>query len=148
MQKRPINKLLLHCSDTPTGRDVRWQDIDNWHSERWDKSPSGKYIGYHWVICIDGIVEQGRPEHEVGAHVRGHNKDSIAVCLVGRGTYNHAQIEALYFLLVKLCNAYGLEAKQVFGHYEFFSGKTCPMLDMNKVRENLEMALNANPKGG
>jgi len=148
MLKRQIHKAIVHCSDTPTGRDVHWHDINEWHRERWGPSPSGKYIGYHWVITIDGVIEMGRPESEVGAHCAGQNKDSIGICLVGRGVYNKFQIDALYFLLAQICTGYALEAKQVFGHCEFNQAKTCPILDMDMIRENLEMILNSNPKGG
>jgi hypothetical protein len=57
-------------------------------------------------------------------------------------------MDALYFLMAQICSGYALEAKQVFGHYEFNEGKTCPLLDMDVIRENLEMVLNSNPKGG
>jgi hypothetical protein len=33
---------------------------------------------------------------------------------------------------------YNLTSQDVFGHYEFTSGKTCPNIDMNIVRAGLE----------
>lgn len=146
--RRVINKILIHCSDTPTGRDVRVHEIDEWHSKQWGPSKSGKYVGYHWVICIDGTIEMGRPTHEAGVHCKGQNKDSIGICLIGRGFYTKEQYNSLYYILDETCRIFGLEAKQVFGHYEFNNQKTCPILDMDLIRENLEMVLNANNKGG
>ena len=40
-------------------------------------------IGYHFVIRRDGTVETGRKLDEIGAHVEGHNSESIGICLVG-----------------------------------------------------------------
>lgn len=137
---RRINKILLHCADTPTGKDFRVKDIDRWHEERgFEKSSNGKFCGYHWVICIDGVIESGRSEADIGAHCKGHNSDSIGVCLIGRGQYTDDQWISLFYLLSQLCDGYDLEAKQVFGHYEFNSQKACPMLDMNKLRDDLEI---------
>lgn len=139
---RKISKVILHCADTPTGRDIRVNDIDEWHRDRgFSKSSNGKFIGYHWVICIDGTIEMGRLESDIGAHCKGQNKDSIGVCLVGRGQYTEHQMISLFYLLGQLCDGYDLEAKQVFGHCEFNQGKTCPMLDLNKLRDELEIYL-------
>ena len=140
MPQRKVNKVILHCADTPTGRDVRASNIEQWHLERgFLPSSNGKAIGYHWVICIDGTIEQGRLESDIGAHCKGQNKDSIGVCLIGRGSYTEAQIVSLFYLLSKLCDGYDLEAKQVFGHNEFNHQKACPLMDMNKLRDDLEV---------
>ena len=40
-------------------------------------------IGYHFVIRKDGTIERGRAENLVGAHVTGHNSDSIGICFEG-----------------------------------------------------------------
>lgn len=145
--QRTINKILLHCSDTPTGKVFTVSDIDQWHKDRgFHASSNGKYCGYHWVVRIDGVIEMGRYESDVGAHCQGDNQDSIGICLIGRGFYNEIQMTSLFYLLGQVCSAYGLEAKQVFGHSEMKSGvaqgKTCPMMDMNKLRDDLEMYLN------
>jgi hypothetical protein len=30
---RPIEKIIVHCSATPEGRDVKMEDIKRWHVE-------------------------------------------------------------------------------------------------------------------
>ena len=46
---REIDKIIVHCSATPEGRDVSAATIDDWHKQRgW----SG--IGYHYVVGLDG----------------------------------------------------------------------------------------------
>lgn len=146
MPKRVINKVVVHCADTPTGKDFSVIDIDNWHKERGFKASSnGKHCGYHWIIRLDGTIEMGRLESDIGAHCVGDNHDSIGVCLIGKGKYTGEQMASLYYLLGQICQGYGLEAKQVFGHYEMKSGaaqgKSCPVMDMEKIRDSLELYL-------
>lgn len=54
-------------------------EIRRWHVEE----RGWRDIGYHWVIDRDGAVAPGRPENEIGAHVEGHNRGTIGVCLLG-----------------------------------------------------------------
>ena len=79
MDMREINKIIVHCADTPEGRDVKTEEIKRWHTEERGWSD----IGYHWVVELDGSVHAGRDESINGAHCRGHNSDSIGICYVG-----------------------------------------------------------------
>ena len=76
---REIKKIIVHCADTPEGRDVRTAEIKRWHTEERGWSD----IGYHWVVELDGSLHAGRPEEVSGAHCKGHNSDSIGICYVG-----------------------------------------------------------------
>lgn len=40
-------------------------------------------IGYHFVIMPSGRIFQGRPTWAVGAHVKGHNADTLGIALAG-----------------------------------------------------------------
>jgi len=77
---KEVNKIVLHCSATKDHQDFDAADIRRWHT-----SPPNNWsdIGYHFVIKLDGTVEKGRALCFQGAHVRGHNKDSIGICYVG-----------------------------------------------------------------
>ena len=75
---RSIKYLVVHCTATPEGKNFKAKDIDLWHRK---KGWSG--IGYHYVIGLDGTVETGRPEAEIGAHVQGHNEFSLGIVYVG-----------------------------------------------------------------
>lgn len=120
-----ISKIVVHCSATLNGKSLRTatyttaQTIDSWHAKRGFKrqawrvnqfNPHLKHLGYHFVIDVDGTVETGRAEGEVGAHVKGHNVGSIGICLVGgimadgknHGEYTEKQWQALHRLLRKL----------------------------------------------
>ncbi len=75
---RNINKVIIHASATKPNQKVNADIIRNWH-----KSKGWLDIGYHFVILPDGTIEIGRPIEKAGAHVKGHNFDSIGICLIG-----------------------------------------------------------------
>lgn len=116
---REINLIVVHCSDTPDDRHVTASDIDRWHRERGFNS-----IGYHQVILRDATMEQGRPVEVAGAHVRGHNANSIGICLIGRHEFTENQM----IMLEGLVRAYKSRWPQadVVGHCDLDPGKTCP----------------------
>lgn len=127
---REINKIIVHCADTPEGRDVKTEEIKRWHTEERGWSD----IGYHWVVELDGSVHAGRAEEVSGAHCKGHNSDSIGICYVGgsdasgnpKDTRTQEQKEALAALISDLLDRH-TEA-EVFGHRDF-SEKACPSFD-------------------
>jgi N-acetylmuramoyl-L-alanine amidase len=138
---RPINKIIVHCSDTDGGDAAA---IKRFHTAPPPQGRGWSDIGYHFVIDYDGTVEPGRPEAEEGAHCQGHNIDSIGICLIGVnksdvGMFKPAQYSALRKLVQSLLSKYGLTADKVFGHYEFDTaiaqGKTCPNLDADWLRK-------------
>lgn len=127
---RKINEIIVHCAATPEDKNFRAADIDRWHRER-----KMKCIGYHYVVDLDGTVEPGRPESEIGAHCLGHNQYSIGVCYVGglaadgktpKDTRTVAQKEALLALLKKLRAKY--PKASIHGHRDF-AAKACPSFD-------------------
>lgn len=115
---RVIKKLVVHCSATPATSDIGRREIDRWHRAR-----GFLRIGYHYVIRRDGSVEEGRPEADPGAHVEGHNKDSIGICMVGgvaadgkkgEDNFTPAQYTSLHAVLRGLHGRYPQAA--VMGH--------------------------------
>ena len=75
---RNIDLLVVHCAATRPSLDIGAREINEWHKRRgWSR------IGYHYVIRRDGTLETGRPESQIGAHSKGHNANSIGICLVG-----------------------------------------------------------------
>lgn len=127
---KKIDKIILHCSATPEGRNVTVRDIDRWHRER-----GFSQIGYHWVIYLDGSVHRGRPEEKPGAHVVGHNATSIGVCYIGgvdanmkaKDTRTPEQREALKKMVSELQERY--PGATVHGHNEF-AAKACPSFNV------------------
>ena len=119
---RNIKKLVIHCSDSPSGRGDTAETVHKWHLEKgWDG------IGYHYVIDEDGIIESGRPEYWIGAHVQGHNDDSLGICLIGNGHYSPKQCASLIELLEDLLFKY--PTALIYNHHYFNPEKGCPLLN-------------------
>ena len=118
-----VRFLVVHCSDTPADEPLGARGIHSMHlGFGWDG------IGYHAVIDRDGTVERGRPEYWVGAHVKGHNHESLGVCLIGQEQFTEAQMDALEAVLKDWKGRY--PAAQIRGHRDFPSTeKTCPNFD-------------------
>lgn len=62
-------------------------------------------IGFHFVIRTSGEIEVGRPLGQIGAHCKGKNRNSVAICLVC-GEPNCLQIESLTNLTKRLQDIY------------------------------------------
>lgn len=140
---RNIDKLIIHCSDTPESMDIGFQDINRWHKEErnFPHDSNGVYCGYHFVIRRSGFVENARLESEPGVHCRGSNATSIAICLVGqKNNYTKEQIDALLKVCVLCLCKYSLKPSNVYGHTEINPAKTCPEMDMAGFREKLKEA--------
>lgn len=131
---RTINEIIIHCSATKEGKDFRAADIDKWHRAR-----DFKCIGYHYVVDLDGTIEEGRPESEKGAHAGGeHNPHSIGVCYIGgltavdgyyADTRTDEQKRALVLLLQDLKNRY--PNARIIGHRDI-APKACPCFDATR----------------
>lgn len=78
MPRNSTRYLVVHGAWTPPGMDIGVETIRGWHLKR-----EFDDVGYHYVIRRDGIVENGRPLGNVGAHVRGYNRGSVGICLIG-----------------------------------------------------------------
>lgn len=129
---RKIDKIILHSSATPDGREHTVADIEGWHKAR-----GFAKIGYHYVLYLDGSVHKGRNETEVGSHCLGFNTNSIGVCYVGgtdaagkpKDTRTAAQKASLLKLVAELKVKY--PSASVHGHKEF-AAKACPSFDVKK----------------
>jgi N-acetylmuramoyl-L-alanine amidase len=152
-KNNPIG-IMIHCSDSHYGGlDVIkfWHTIDN----GWDD------IGYNWVLTNgelghsyagsreyiemnDGLIQIGRDIKYAGAHAKGYNDDYLSICLVGEQSFTSKQwfglIEFLHNLKTTnlidgLITGVKFDETNLKGHYEVNAGKTCPNIDMNKLRE-------------
>ena len=128
-----ISRLIVHHSASP--RNVTTTQIHHWHV----KGKGWSDIGYHYIITGEGKVEYGRPLSKVGAHCRGHNRDSIGVCVVGNNTvpehkWSMQQVASLQDLV------YGL--RLVFpnlivrGHNEY-ANTLCPGVGIQQLLQEV-----------
>ena len=136
---RRIDEIIIHCTATIEGKNFKAKDIDKWHKQR-----GWKGIGYHYVVDLDGTIEKGRPESEIGAHTVGHNRYSIGVVYVGgldkngkpKDTRTEEQKEALLEILRQLLSKY--PKATIHGHNEF-AKKACPCFDVRKEYDMINL---------
>jgi len=156
--------IIFHCSDSSFGNAAL---ISKWHTLPSQKViQNGKtffgrgwnYIGYHYVILngwlskdirhtfFDGHIETGRPlnedpfieKDEKGAHVFGHNDNSVGVCLIGKsGKFTDKQ---LFSCLKVICLfEKQFEDIKIWQHSDFDNNKPyCAGLDIEKLRLDYE----------
>jgi N-acetylmuramoyl-L-alanine amidase len=95
-----------------------------------------------------GVIQIGRPQDAVGAHVEGHNHQSIGICLVGgvseddftkaENNFTPRQFEALEILIRKLRRQYPSAVIQ--GHRDFPGvHKACPSFDVKEWLRSVEL---------
>jgi N-acetylmuramoyl-L-alanine amidase len=129
MNRKRTNWIVIHCSATRAIQDVGAADIRRWH-----KAQGWSDIGYSFVIRRNGKVETGRAVDAIGSHVKGHNHNSLGICLVGglnnetykpENNYTPQQWAALTRLLTTLTKKY--PTAKVLGHRDFPNvAKACP----------------------
>ena len=130
---RKINKIILHSTATKEGVYVSLDTIRRWHMVERGWSD----IGYHYVVMLDGTVDEGRPIEIQGAHTRGHNRNSIGISYVGgvdnkmnaKDTRTDQQKESLHTLISNLMIMF--PEATLHGHNEF-SSKACPSFVVSK----------------
>lgn len=130
-RQRPISLIVIHCAASTNGKPLgnathtAADIIDHWHAQpkpgfKRDPAairqfnPQFRAIGYHYVLDADGSKHTGRHLDEDGAHVKGHNRGSIGICLVGLNRFTRAQWAALHSLVKALKAQY--PAARVVGH--------------------------------
>lgn len=137
---RKIDEIVVHCTATsPSWMEDKpaadvLQEIRRWHME--DRGWSD--VGYHAIIHRNGEVAFGRPVERSGAHVRGRNKTTIGISLVGgRGGvsndkfedhFTEKQDQALRNLIKAYTNRFP-SIRKVSGHNEY-ANKACPCFNV------------------
>jgi N-acetylmuramoyl-L-alanine amidase len=136
---REIREIIIHCSATPENKSFTAKDIDTWHKQRGYNG-----IGYHYVIRLDGSIENGRGLEQIGAHAYGHNAFSIGICYIGgcdekmnpKDTRTPEQVVSIIKLLQVLMQKY--PKAKIIGHNEI-SDKACPSFDVQEWLKTVEI---------
>ena len=138
-RRKATTMIILHCSATREGQDIKAKTIKQWHKDRGFDD-----IGYHYVIDLDGTIEKGREEDLVGAHCKGHNATSIGICYVGgcdknmkpKDTRTPEQKRSMLSLVRKLVNKYKIPVTQIWAHHDFDKHKACPSFEISEFRKD------------
>jgi hypothetical protein len=136
---RKIDEIVVHCTATQPGwwsnrsAEEKAREVRSWHVSPPPNGRGWKDIGYHWLIDRDGTVVKGRDESVVGAHVSGHNSNTIGVSLFGgHGSSSDDKFEehftpqqdaALRKLIAEIRARHPIT--KVSGHNEY-ANKACP----------------------
>ena len=129
---RRIDKIILHCLSTKQGKDYTVDQVRQWHV----KDRNFADIGYHYLIRLDGTVEEGRPLDKIGAHCTGQNAHSIGIAYAGgldsdgnpKDTRTPSQRNAMHSLVDYLKRKYHAT---VHCHNEF-ANKACPSFKIDQ----------------
>lgn len=125
---RTITLIIIHCSATPEGRSLSFEECRRDHIMH----RHFRDIGYHFYITRDGTVHDGRPIGKVGAHCEGHNSHSIGICYEGgldangkpTDTRTEAQRKALKSLVERMHRLF--PKALIVGHHDLNPRKACP----------------------
>ena len=135
---RLVKEIIIHCSATREEQQVSVDTIRDWHlAKGWND------IGYHFYIDLDGTINKGRDIDKMGAHCKGHNRNSIGICYCGgveadgktpKDTRTQEQKDSLLNVLKTLKAMY--PESVIYSHNEF-ANKACPSFDATEEYENI-----------
>lgn len=143
-QLTKVRRIIWHCTATPEGRNVSFDDLWLWHVA--GNNYSG--VGYHYLIDLQGTVIPCRPLEFRGAGVAGHNHDSIHIAYAGgcgrdgrtpKDTRTPTQTKEMDNLTRVLAKRYGLTADDIHGHNEY-AAKACPSFDVRDYLKKVALS--------
>ena len=134
-------RIIIHHSATVDSGTVSWNAIRRYHMGLgWGD------VGYHCAVELvtDAAgftfpeILIGRAPDVAGAHTKGHNHDSLGVCVVGNydaAPPPDAVWDRAVCLVAWLCRHYSIQPDHVHGHRDF-ARKSCPgvLFDMHLFR--------------
>lgn len=136
---RTITLFIIHCSATPQGVSLSFEDCRRDHI----RHRGFRDIGYHFYLTRDGKIHRGRPPEKAGAHCLHHNRHSIGICYEGgldadgrpADTRTPEQKASLLALLRELKRLF--PHALIVGHHDLNSLKDCPCFDAEKEYREL-----------
>ena len=125
--KRKVHRVFIHCSASDHAHHDNIATMKQWHLARgfWD-------VGYHFFIQKDGTLEYGRDSEKTPAAQKGHNLNTLAICMHGlkEEKFTTAQFDTLRKLAQQIEHNY--DNISFHGHCEV-SKKACPVFNYKKV---------------
>lgn len=144
--------IVIHCTDVSFQK-LRDQlnSVNQYHrSQNFPLSRLGHYVGYHSLIT-GGKNYRTKLDSEEGAHTKGHNLESLGVCVGFDGDVEYPHPDD-YILLQKQVwdwqKMYSIPDERVVFHRHFNTSKTCPgsLLDVAWLTRLLHPTPNAKPE--
>lgn len=144
--KKELKYLVIHCTATPEGREVKASDIREWHTAPAPKGRGWKQVGYTDLFHLDGTVERLVDNNEdawvdpweVTNGAAGYNGISRHIVYAGgcasdgrtaKDTRTRAQIEAMTRYVTAFHGSH--PAVKIVGHRDLPGvHKACPSFDV------------------
>jgi hypothetical protein len=143
---KPLAFLVIHCTDTPAGREVTSGDIRHWHTDPPPRGRGWSQVGYSDMIHLDGWLENLVPfdqdnlvdPEEITNGAVGYNANSHHIVYVGgcdinmfpMDTRTTQQSDTLLTCIKHMIDRY--PDVKVCGHTDLNPGKACPSFDVSK----------------
>jgi len=123
---RTLKRIIVHhsASDNPKHDDI--SIIRDWHV----KENGWADVGYHFFIKSDGTLQYGREIWRVGSHCRGHNMDSIGICLHGDKHFSREQFAELAQLCWQIQIVTQITEIRGHSYYDHKNKPNCPGFDV------------------
>lgn len=142
-----LQYLVIHCTDTPAGREVTSDDIRHWHTDPQPKGRGWKQVGYSDMVHLNGTIENLVPYNddenvdawEITNGVEGKNRACRHIVYVGGqsadglrawDTRTPKQLEAMSKYVTEFHKKY--PNVKIVGHKFFNRFKACPSFDVQK----------------
>ena len=147
--KRSVDRVFIHCSASSSRALVGLSLVTE--ITRWHKARGFATIGYHYVIDFEGTLFNCRNIERSPAAQKGHNRNTIAICLHGGGgdppvnDFTADQFKTLR----ELCSAIRDSMNVTFHGHKEVANKACPVFDYRKelrLNDKGWMALPPSPR--
>ena len=140
---RKLENLVIHCTATPEGREVKASDIRAWHTDPKPRGRGWAQVGYTELIELDGTIVQLVNNNndnivdgfEITNGATGYNSVSRHIVYAGgcdatmqpKDTRTPAQTEALK----RFCLDFHAKhpSVKIIGHNDL-ANKACPSFDV------------------
>ena len=136
---KKLEYLVIHCTDTPAGREVSADEIRHWHTDPVPKGRGWKQVGYRGMFHLDGTQEELVANNndglvdtwEVTNGAAGFNAVSEHWVYVG-GKGGDTRTPAQKLAMSDAVKAFHrrFPAVKIVGHNYLNPGKACPSFDV------------------
>lgn len=140
-----LEKLVIHCTATPEGREVTGEDIRRMHLSPAPQGRGWRQVGYTDLVRLDGTIERLVENNEDGVvdpwevtnGARGHNSNSRHIVYAGgcdsslspKDTRTLEQKEALKSFVLEFHTNHPMV--KIVGHNSL-AAKACPSFDVEE----------------
>ena len=126
-----VGRLVIHhCASNNTTVNNRTVEAQQKYLQNLHQNTNGwADIGYHYAIGKDGTILEGRSSSYQGAHVAGHNHNTLGIVVHGNyetRSFTTAQRNNLAHLLAWLCETRNIKNLSNITYHQYLASTDCP----------------------